>query len=147
MVWSAVSVALVYEQPDHILLGVVYNPKDDIWYYACKGKGSYILEKGMVTRVRVRTFPPDEGIVVFGMPYDRRKTGKILDIVQKYYAIASDMKRIGPSSLDICLVASGESEDVSGTGSESVGHFRRYINSYGSRWDVCTERGSVYFWK
>ena len=26
----AVSVALVYEQPDHILLGVVYNPKDDI---------------------------------------------------------------------------------------------------------------------
>ena len=67
----AVSVALVYEQPDHILLGVVYNPKDDIWYYACKGKGSYILEKGMVTQLRVRTFPPDEGIVVFGMPYDR----------------------------------------------------------------------------
>ena len=54
----AVSVALVYEQPDHILLGVVYNPKDDIWYYACKGKGSYILEKGMVTQLRVRTFPP-----------------------------------------------------------------------------------------
>ena len=47
-----------------------YNPKDDIWYYACKGKGSYILEKGMVTQLRVRTFPPDEGIVVFGMPYD-----------------------------------------------------------------------------
>lgn len=106
----AVSVALVYEQPDHILLGVVYNPKDDIWYYACKGKGSYILEKGMVTQLRVRTFPPDEGIVVFGMPYDRRKTGKILDIVQKYYAIASDMKRIGPSSLDICLVASGKAK-------------------------------------
>ena len=46
----AVSVALVYEQPDHILLGVVYNPKDDIWYYACKGKGSYILEKGYEMR-------------------------------------------------------------------------------------------------
>ena len=79
----AVSVALVYEQPDHILLGVVYNPKDDIWYYACKGKGSYILEKGMVTQLRVRTFPPDEGIVVFGMPYDRRKTGKILDVYKR----------------------------------------------------------------
>ena len=71
---------------------------------------SYILEKGMVTQLRVRTFPPDEGIVVFGMPYDRSKTGKILDIVQKYYAIASDMKRIGPSSLDICLVASGKAK-------------------------------------
>ena len=71
---------------------------------------SYILEKGMVTQLRVRTFPPDEGIVVFGMPNDRRKTGKILDIVQKYYAIASDMKRIGPSSLDICLVASGKAK-------------------------------------
>ena len=64
----------------------------------------------MVTQLRVRTFPPDEGIVVFGMPYDRRKTGKILNIVQKYYAIASDMKRIGPSSLDICLVASGKAK-------------------------------------
>ena len=89
---------------------MVYNPKDDIWYYACKGKGSYILEKGVVTQLQVRKFPPDEGIVVFGMPYDRRKTGKILDIVQKYYAIASDMKRIGPSSLDICLVASGKAK-------------------------------------
>ena len=41
----AVSVALVYEQPDHILLGVVYNPKDDIWYYACKGKEAISWKK------------------------------------------------------------------------------------------------------
>lgn len=141
----AVSVALVYEQPDHILLGVVYNPKDDIWYYACKGKGSYILEKGIVTQLRVRKFPPDEGIVVFGMPYDRRKTGKILDIVQKYYAIASDMKRIGPSSLDICLVASGKAKMYLELDLNLWDISAGDINSYGSRWDVCTERGICIF--
>ena len=31
-------------------------------------------------------------------------------IRDRYYAIASDMKRIGPSSLDICLVASGKAK-------------------------------------
>nr|WP_288732505.1 inositol monophosphatase family protein [uncultured Anaerobutyricum sp.] len=106
----AVSVALVYEGLDKILIGVVYNPKDDIWYYGCKGKGSYVIENGIVTKLRVKKFPADEGIIVFGMPYDRRKTKKILDIVQKYYTISSDMKRIGPSSLDICLVASGKAK-------------------------------------
>lgn len=38
------------------------------------------------------------------------KTRKILNIVQKCYDISSDMKRIGPSSLDICLVASGKAK-------------------------------------
>lgn len=41
------------------------------------------------------------------MPYDRTKTEKIFDIAKKAYAFSSDMKRIGPSSVDICRVAEG----------------------------------------
>ena len=106
----AVSVALAGGQPDQIFIGVVYNPKDDVVYYACKGEGSYAIEKGKVIKLKVKAFPDDEGIIIFGMPYDRSKTGKILDIVHQYYAMASDMKRIGPASLDICMVASGKAK-------------------------------------
>lgn len=106
----AVSVALVGGQPDQILAGVVYNPKDNVVYYACKGKGSYVIENGNVTKLKVKAFPDDEGIIIFGMPYDRSKTEKILDIVCQYYAMASDLKRIGPASLDICMVASGKAK-------------------------------------
>lgn len=106
----AISVALAYKQLDNILVGVVYNPKDDICYYGCKGRGSYVIEKDIVTKLQVKNFPKNEGITVFGMPYDRHKTKKILDIVQKCYDTSSDMKRIGPSSLDICLVASGKAK-------------------------------------
>ena len=53
----------------------------------------------------------------------------------------------GKISKFFCPVCKKDRYITSGIGSESVGHFRRDINSYGSRWDVCTKRGSVYFWK
>ena len=52
-------------------------------------------------------FRENEGVAIFGMPYDRTKAHRILELADHYYATASDMKRIGPSSLDICLVAAG----------------------------------------
>ena len=46
-------------------------------------------------------------ISLFGMPVDKAKAERMLGYVLKAYDGVSDMKRIGPPSLDICRVASG----------------------------------------
>ena len=102
-----VSVALSHREIDNVILGVVYSPKDQVLYYGCKGQGSYVAERNKRRRLQVRPFPADEGLAIFGMPYDRKKTDRIFELARKYYAISSDLKRIGPSSLDICRVAAG----------------------------------------
>lgn len=106
----AISVALKSTQNDELLIGVVVEPKRECVYFGCKEKGSYKLENGVISRLSIGTFPENEGVIIFGMPYDRKKSTKILGIVDEYYSIASDMKRIGPSSLDICRVASGNAK-------------------------------------
>jgi len=43
----------------------------------------------------------------FGMPYDKNKLNKIFDYANKAMQKADDIKRIGPASKDICMVAEG----------------------------------------
>ncbi len=105
----AVSVALV-KQKENSILGVVYNPPMNTVYYACKGQGSYILKNNKKRKIYVADFGENEGIALFGMPYDRNKADRILDIAKQIYNFSSDLKRIGPSSLDICLVAEGKAK-------------------------------------
>lgn len=104
----AVSVALT--ELNQTVIGVVYNPKTDALYYACKGQGSYAVKNGITKRLSVGRFSDEEGLAIFGMPYNREKTGKIFDIAKKVYQFSSDLKRIGPSSLDICMVAEGRAK-------------------------------------
>lgn len=44
------------------------------------------------------------------MPYNRAKARSILRIAEKLFLISTDIKRIGPSSLDICSVAEGKAQ-------------------------------------
>lgn len=106
----AVSVALAHGNAENIILGVVYDPGNDVLYYGCRGKGSYVMERSSKRTLHVKPCEDDEGIVLFGMPYDRKKTEKIFDMAKKFYAKASDLKRIGPASLDICMVAAGKAK-------------------------------------
>lgn len=105
----AVSVALSYKSINNIVLGVVYSPLNNSIYYACKGKGSYLIRGEKIKKLHTDSNSID-GIAIFGMPYNRDKTSKILSVVEKYYPFFSDIKRIGPSSLDICLVAEGKAD-------------------------------------
>lgn len=47
--------------------------------------------------------------VVIGVVYNP-KTDKILNAAKRVYKFSSDLKRIGPSSLDICMVAEGKAK-------------------------------------
>lgn len=132
----AVSVALMTPETGRTLLGVVYSPKTEKLYYACKGQGSFAIENGIKKRLSVGTFPDNEGIAIFGMPYNREKTEKIFNIAKKVYGFSSDLKRMGPSSLDICMVAEGKAKL----------YFELDLNV----WDICagmlilTEAGGNY---
>lgn len=106
----AVSVALIVQQISQVVIGVVYNPRTDTLYYACNGQGSYIVNNGVTKRLKVGEFSDKEGVAVFGMPYNREKTDKIFDVAKRVYKFSSDLKRIGPSSLDICMVAEGKAK-------------------------------------
>lgn len=106
----AVSVALARQEIGQIILGIIYSPKTNTVYYACNDQGSYVISNGITQRLHVGDFSDNEGIAIFGMPYNRDKTAKIFDVAQKVYKFSSDLKRIGPSSLDICMVAEGKAK-------------------------------------
>ena len=106
----AISVALTSGNIDNVILGVVYNPRDNVIYYACKDSGSFAIKNGIKRQLHVGSFEANEGIAVFGMPYNREKTEKIFAVAEQIYSHASDLKRIGPAALDICMVAEGKAK-------------------------------------
>lgn len=98
-----VSVAL--SGPQGVEFGAV--AENDTLYYAVYDGGSYRKKDGETTRIHVGTFPEKEGLTFFGMPYDRNRTHTVLALAEQYHMVSSDLKRIGPASLDICRVAEG----------------------------------------
>ena len=102
-----VSVALEHVPTGGILIGVVLAPQEDAVYYAVKGRGSWRITAGREEQIHTKPCSGDEGIILFGLPYDRSKTERIFSIAKEYFAACSDLKRIGPASLDICRVACG----------------------------------------
>ena len=94
------------------------------------------MQDGNKKRLKVGSFPDNEGLAIFGMPYNREKTEKILNVAKNVYKVSSDLKRIGPSSLDICMVAEGKAKL----------YFELDLNI----WDICagmlilTEAGGNY---
>ena len=106
----AVSVALV-DSNGRGLLGAVMDVSRDLLFCALSGAGAFVqaLDKEP-ERIHVKKHLSNEGLCIFGMPYNREKAHGILAIAEKLYTISSDLKRIGPSSLDICAVAEGRAK-------------------------------------
>lgn len=104
-----ISIALINEKRE-AEIGVVFSPLTEECYYAINGMGAFRCEGETKEKIQVKTFARKEGVIIFGVPYAREKTHKILSIVEKLYDEASDLKRIGPASLDICRVAEGKAK-------------------------------------
>ncbi|MCL2663895.1 MAG: hypothetical protein FWE83_11310 [Oscillospiraceae bacterium] len=102
------TISIALQSKDKTELAVIYMPAENTLYLGLSGKGSFKRNAdGTRSRLFLKKFPCDEGIIFFGLPYDRSKVNKIFSIANKLYSISSDMKRIGPASLDICRVAEG----------------------------------------
>ena len=115
----AISVALV--EDGMTCLAMIFDPERDELWFGIRGGGAFRLRNaseasllessslvGLSEPIKLLATPDLEGNVIFGMPYDRAKTARILEYVEVLSKSTGDIKRIGPASLDICRVSAGQ---------------------------------------
>lgn len=105
----SISVALTKGSKE-TLIGAVCDCQNRKMFYAISGRGTFSQIRGENPFRIESSLSKTEGITIFGMPYNRAKANSILRIAEKLFSISSDIKRIGPSSLDICAVAEGKAQ-------------------------------------
>jgi len=100
------SVCIALMHKNELLLGTIYAPAIDEFYFAEKGKGAY-LNGG---RIRVSDITDLSRSYIFyceGGEKDRSKTGKI---ISRVYPHVMDMRKLGSAGLEIAWVATGRGE-------------------------------------
>ena len=100
------SVCIALMHKSELLLGTIYAPAIDEFYFAEKGKGAY-LNGG---RIRVSDITDLSQSYIFyceGGEKDRAKTGKI---ISRVYPHVVDMRKLGSAGLEIAWVTAGRGE-------------------------------------
>ena len=100
------SVCIALMHRNELLLGTMYAPAINEFYFAEKGKGAY-LNGG---RIRVSDITDLSQSYIFyceGGEKDRSKTGKI---ISRVYPHVMDMRKLGSAGLEIAWVAAGRGE-------------------------------------
>ena len=91
------------------IIGVVAEPEFRNIYYAIKSEGAFLRKNESNIKLSVsKANTLSECILSFGIPYDKSKIDNILIPTKKIVLRSQDIKRIGPASLDICRIASGQ---------------------------------------
>ncbi len=97
----AVSIALV--EHGWPALGVIYWPKEQIWYYATKGHGAFKQQRNLINRIRVREHQAGEPLRI---AVSRRQTRAVIDALLSPSQLVEYIP-LGSCSLKSCLVAEG----------------------------------------
>lgn len=99
---SVVSVGLLKDGKPY--MAVVYNPYDDMMFWATAGKGAYMNgEKIMSTDA-----PLSDSLACFGTaPYYEELRDRSFDIAKKLLPLCVDLRRSGTAAWDMCCVALG----------------------------------------
>jgi myo-inositol-1(or 4)-monophosphatase len=100
----AVCLALMHQ--DELLLGAIYAPAIDEFYFAAKGKGAYL--NGV--RIRVSNVSDlNQSYILYceGGEKDRGRTGALL---HKVYPQVTDIRKLGSAGLETAWVAAGKRE-------------------------------------
>lgn len=102
---SAVSIALL--QGGRPVIGAVYQPYTQEFFFAEKGRGAYLNDAPMhVTRNDLR-----HALVGFGTaPYNAELAQKSMAIALDFLRAASDIRRCGSAALDLAYVACGRQD-------------------------------------
>jgi myo-inositol-1(or 4)-monophosphatase len=91
-------------------IGVVYDCVENKIYYAKFGEGSWVQNQttGDTSALSVTDISDiGNAVIGFGFPYNKKRNTKLCEAVNKIQDKVLDMKRIGPSSADICKIAEG----------------------------------------
>ena len=105
--WFAISVALMQEtQP---ILGIIYNPITEEFFYAIKEKGAYLNDKPIKTSSKKEL---SEALLCTGFPikYVMNKAYAFLPPFQEFLKRCQGVRRFGSACLDLAYVACGKYE-------------------------------------
>ena len=100
----SVCIALIHQS--ELLLGAIYAPAIDEFYFAEKGKGAYMNG----AKIQVSDVSDlDQGYIFYceGGDKDRARTGKLL---QNVYPRVMDIRKLGSAGLETAWVAAGKGE-------------------------------------
>ena len=100
------SVCLALMHQGELLLGAIYAPAIDEFYFAEKGKGAY-LNGAKVQVSDVSDLSQSYILYCEGGDKDRGRTGELL---QKVYPRVTDIRKLGSAGLETAWVAAGKGE-------------------------------------
>lgn len=97
------NIALSYK--GEIVVGVVFAPALDVYYYATKNGGAFKVSKGVIAPIHVNNKTND--LTVLTSVFHQTKNE--LDMISKYQDKIKNVKKVG-SSLKACRIAEGLAE-------------------------------------
>lgn len=100
----AVCIALMHQS--ELLLGVIYAPAIDEFYFAEKGKGAYL--NGV--KIQVSDVSDLSQSYIFYCEGGERNRGRTGELLHKVYPRVTDIRKLGSAGLETAWVAAGKGE-------------------------------------
>lgn len=98
-------VSIGVEHEGEIIMGAVYNPHINEFYFAEKGKGSTLNDKPIYVSNESQTI---KACLVTGFPYTYINTDNgPLEIFERFIRKGVPVRRLGSAAIDLCWVAAG----------------------------------------
>ena len=100
------SVCLALMHQSELLVGVIYAPAIDEFYFAEKGKGAYL--NGV--KIRVSDVSDLNQSYIFYCEGGERNRGRTGELLHKVYPQVTDIRKLGSAGLETAWVAAGKGE-------------------------------------
>lgn len=98
-------VSIGIEKAGELVMGAIYNPMSEEFFFAETGKGSFLNDSKISVS---RTKKVESALLVTGFPYNINKNpNKPLEVFGKFILSDVPVRRLGSAALDICWVAAG----------------------------------------
>ncbi len=96
--------SIALEKNQEIIMGAVYNPIMDEFFFAVKNQGATLNNKPIKVTQNTNM---NKAMLVTGFPYDTKDANKTLSIFEKIVRQGLSIRRLGSAAIDLCWVAAG----------------------------------------
>jgi myo-inositol-1(or 4)-monophosphatase len=105
--WFAISIALMKEKEP--ILGIVYNPITEEFFYALKGEGAYLNEEPIKVSETEKLI---DSLLCTGFPVSKilEKPDLFIPLFKEFMTRSQGVRRFGSAALDLAYVACGRYE-------------------------------------
>lgn len=113
-------VSIGIEKDDEVIMGAVYNPFIDEFFFAEKGQGATLNDKNITVSSKQNV---ESSCLVTGFPYTyREQENGPLDIFSRFIKHGVPVRRLGSAAIDLCWVAAGRFD----------GFYESFLNAWDS---------------